>query len=153
MLVRFSSPTADAPFLHMNCWLTFRTSICQFGSQCVIPSPYRIYHALCLCSVSLARRVRGLKSIPPKKITLRCKQACLPNKLLEFRNSALRFGFLNLSLLDTYSTVKWRSNMFRVYCCLHKSLRACEIDQNMHLPRLGAVHSISQQPATRSLWF
>ena len=62
MPVRFSSPTVDAPFLHMNCWLTSQILVCQFGSQCVRPSPCRIYHALYLCdvcSVPLVRRVQG----------------------------------------------------------------------------------------------
>jgi len=31
-----------------------------------------------------------------EKIYLRCKQACLPNKMLECRNSAPGFGFFNL---------------------------------------------------------
>ena len=41
------------------------------------------------------------------KISLRCKQAFLPNKMSEFRNSALRFGVLNLKTIHKVGILKF----------------------------------------------
>jgi len=42
-----------------------------------------------------------------EKITFHCKQACLSNKMLKFRNSALRFGFLNLENIHKVGILKF----------------------------------------------
>jgi hypothetical protein len=49
----------------------------------------------------------GAKVYSSEKMTLRCKQVCLPNKMLEFRNSALRLRFLNLESIHKVGILKF----------------------------------------------